>query len=43
MQKNSKYRLWDDRDKIVNHKISEFRKLAQKEYKNIHNCVEKVI
>ena len=31
-QQNSKCRLCDDRDKIINHKISECSKLAQKEY-----------
>ena len=41
-QQNSKCRLCSDRDKTINH-ISECSKLAQKEYKTIHNCVGKVI
>ena len=43
MQQNSKYRLGEDRDKIVNHIISECSKLAQKEYKTRQDWVGKVI
>ena len=43
MQQNSKYRLCDDRDKTINHIISECSKLAQKKYKVRHNWVGKVI
>ena len=32
MQKNNKWRLCDDRDETINHMISEYIKLAQKEY-----------
>ena len=41
-QQNSKYRLWSDRDEIINHIISECSKLAQ-EYKARHDWVGKVI
>ena len=43
MQQNSKCRLCGDRDKTINHIISECSKLAQKEYKTRHNWVGKVI
>ena len=33
-QQNSKCRLFGDRDESINHIISEFSKLAQKEYKD---------
>ena len=41
-QYNSKYRLFVDRDKMIN-PITEFSILAQKEYKTRHNLVGKVI
>ena len=43
MQQNSKYRLWGERDKTVNHIISECSKLIQKMYKNRYDWVGKVI
>ena len=43
MQQNSRYSLCGDRTETINHIISEFRKLAQKEYKTRHNWVGKVI
>ena len=42
-QQNSKCRLCVDRDKTLNHIISECSKLAQKEYKTRHDWVGKVI
>ena len=42
-QQNSKCRLRGDRDKTINHIISECCKLAQKEYKTKHNWVGKMI
>ena len=42
-QQNSKCRLHGDRDKTINHIISECSKLAQKEYKTRNNWVGKVI
>ena len=42
-QQNSKCRLCGERDETVNHIISEFCKLAQKEYKTRHDWVDKVI
>ena len=42
-QQNSKCRLCGDRDKTINHIISECSKLAQKEYKCKHDGVGKVI
>ncbi len=42
-QQSSKYRLFDDRDETINHIISEFSKLAQKEYNTRHDWVGKVI
>ena len=42
-QQNSKCRLCGDRDKTINHIISDCRKLAQKEYKARHDWVGKVI
>ena len=42
-QQNSKCRLCVNRDKTINQIISECSKLAQKEYKNRHNWVGKVI
>ena len=38
-QQNSKCRLCGDRDKTINHIITECRKLAQKEYKTRHDWV----
>ena len=43
MQENREYRICGDRDKTVNHIISEGSKLAQKEYKSRHDWVGKVI
>ena len=42
-QQNSKCRLCSDRDETINHIISEYSKLAQKEYKVRHDWVGKVI
>ena len=42
-QQNSKCRLCGDRDETINHIISEYSKLAQKEYKTRHDWVRKVI
>ena len=42
-QQNSKCRLCDDRDEAINHIISEYSKLAEKESKARHNWVVKVI
>ena len=42
MQQNSKCRLWDDRDKMMTHIISECSKLAQKEYKTRQDWVERL-
>ena len=42
-QQNSKCRLCSNRDKTINHIISECSKLAQKEYKARHDWVGKVI
>ena len=42
-QQNSKCRLCGDRDETINHIISEFSKLAQKEYKIRHDWVGEVI
>ena len=43
MQQNSRRWLCGDRDETINHIISEFSKLAQKEYKPEHDWVGKVI
>ena len=43
MQQNSRCTLYGDRDEMINHIISEYHKLAQKEYKTRHNWVGKVI
>ena len=43
MQQNSKCRLCGDGDETINHIISEFSKLAQKEYKTRNGWVGKVI
>ena len=40
---NSKCRLYGDRDKSINHIISECSKLAQKEYKVRHDWVGKLV
>ena len=42
-QQNSKYRLCGDRDETISHIISEFSKLAQKEYKTRQDWLGKVI
>ena len=42
-QQNSKCRLCGDRDETINHIISECSKLTQKEYKDRHDWVGKVI
>ena len=42
-QKNSKCRLYSDRDETISHIISECYKLAQKEYESRHDWVVKVI
>ena len=42
-QQNSKGRLWGNRDETINHIISEWSKLAQREYKARHDWVSKVI
>ena len=42
-QQNSKCRSCADRDETVNNIINECSKLAQKEYKNKHEWVGKVI
>ena len=42
-QQNSKCRLCSDRDETINHIISECHKLAQKEYKDRHDWLGKVI
>ena len=42
-QQNSKCSLCGDRDETINHIISEFCKLVQKEYKARHDWVGKVI
>ena len=42
-QQNSKCRLYGDRHKTINHIISEYCKLVQKEYKTRHDWVGKVI
>ena len=43
MLMNSKCKLNGYKDEIVNHIISKYSKLAQKEYKNRHDWVGKVI
>ena len=43
MPQNSRCRLCDDKDEMINHIISECSKLAQKEYKTRHDWVGKVI
>ena len=43
VQQNSKCRFSGERDEVINHIISESRKLAQKEYKTRHNWLNKVI
>ena len=42
-RQNRKYRLWGDRDETINHIISEWSKLAQKEYNTRNDWVGKVI
>ena len=36
-QHNSKYRFCEEKDETVNHVIIEYSKLAQKEYKTMHD------
>ena len=43
MQQNSRCRLCGDRDKMINHIISDCSKLAQREYKTRHNWMRYVI
>ena len=43
IQQNSKCRLSGDRDETINYIISEYSKLAQREYKARHDLVGKVI
>ena len=43
MLQNSKCSLWGDRDEMTNYIISEYYKLAQKEYKTRHNWVGKIV
>ena len=43
MQQNSKCRLYEDEDEMINHIISECSKLVQKENETKHNWMEKVI
>ena len=43
MQQNSRCRLCNDRDELINHIIRECSKLVQREYKTRHSCVGKVI
>ena len=42
-QQNSKYMLSKDRDESINHIISEYNKLKQKQYKTKQQWEEKVI
>ena len=42
-QRNIKCRLYGDWDQTVNHIISEYSKLAQKEYKTRHKWMGKMI
>ena len=42
-KQNCKRRLCGDRDETINHMISEYSKIAQKEYKTKHDWVGKVI
>ena len=43
IQRNSKFRLCSDRDETINHIISEWNKLAPKEYKTRHDWIGMVI
>ena len=43
IQQNSKRRLCGNKDETINHIITEWSKLAQKEYKTRYNWVGKVI
>ena len=43
IQQNSKYRSCGDRDETINHIISKFSKLAQREHKTRHDWMGKVI
>ena len=42
-QQNNNCRLCGDREEKINHLISEYSKLAQKDYKTVHGWVGKVI
>ena len=42
-EQNSKCTLCGDSDEMIDHIISKYSKLAQKEYKTRHDWVEKVI
>ena len=42
-QQISNCKLWGERDETVNHKVTEYSKLAQKEYKTRYDGVGKVI
>ena len=42
-QQNKKLRLYGDRGETINHIISEYRELAQKEFKFRHDWLEKMI
>ena len=42
-QQNSKCRLWEEKDEMVNHIVSECSKLAPKDYKARFDWVDKVI
>ena len=43
MQQNIRWRLCDNRDKTINHKISEYSKLVQRGYKTRYDWVEEGI
>ena len=42
-QQNSQCRLYGDRKETINHIMSEYSKLAQKDYKTRHDLARKVI
>ena len=42
-QQNSRCRLCGDKDETINHIINKCNKIAQKKYKNRHNCVGNLI
>ena len=43
IQLNGKCRLYGNRDKMIYHVMSKYSKLAQREYKNRHDWVRKMI